>query len=80
MTRADLRRALQEKGFTYREADKILSAMIASWVDALRNGQKLELPIGDITLVRVRPYRDYKLGKIVTYRRPRFIFKEKTDV
>lgn len=79
MTRKDLREALQSKGFTYREADKILSAMIDSWVQALKDGQKLELPFGDITMLRIKPYRDFKLGKIVQYRRPRFTFKEKTD-
>lgn len=79
MTRADLCKDLQEKGFTYRQANNIITAIIDSWIEGLKNGQKLELPFGDIVVLRIRPYRDFKLGRIVQYRRPRFTFKEKTD-
>lgn len=79
MTRKDLREDLQSKGFTYRQADKLITAIIDSWIEALKNGGKLELPFGDIIMLRIKPYRDFKLGRIVQYRRPRFTFKEKTD-
>lgn len=80
MTRDDLRKDLQDKGFTYREADKILTAIVESCTQHLKANSSLELPFGTITMERIRPHRHYKLGRIVEYRRPRFTFKENTDV
>lgn len=80
MTKKDLRKVLMEKGLTYRQADQVLGTIVEYLTQHLKTHDSLELPFGTITKERVRPYRDYKLGRIVEYRRPKYSFKEKTNV
>jgi nucleoid DNA-binding protein len=77
LTRADLRKMLQEIGLTYRQADVILDVMLDYFVSQLKTTGELELSFGTITMKQQKRRRAYKLGCIVEYHRPKFTFKEK---
>jgi nucleoid DNA-binding protein len=78
LTRASLRKALQEKGFTYREAREIVKTVINSLTIALKTGRTIDTPLGKMTRVEPKPKRAYRFGKIVkTHTKPKVHFRRK---
>jgi nucleoid DNA-binding protein len=78
ITRTDLRKALQQKGFTYRESRIIVTIIIDSIKDKLKKGEQIDLPIGRMTPVSPEPKRAYQLGKMVkTYTKKKIHFRRK---
>jgi len=78
ITRSHIRKSLQDKGFTYREARDIVSVLFDVLVEELKKTGKLELPFGSFTMHEPTPKRLYRLGKIVTvYKGPRIHFRKK---
>jgi nucleoid DNA-binding protein len=77
MDRRDLRDALQDAGFTYRDARRIVSAIIDAMKTQLKRGT-LDLPFGTITLERRVAIRAIRFGRISRiYRRPKATFRKK---
>lgn len=65
LTRQDLIRDLRNLGFTYRQANLLLSATLDAMVRTIAQGNTIELPFGTIRVVPAKPTREWKLGKVV---------------
>jgi len=80
VTRRSLVKDLQSKGFTYKQSRAIVKAMIDAMTWAIKNGQLLELPFGELYILRRIPQRAYRLNKIVRlYSRAKVKFREADD-
>jgi len=77
MTRATIRKTLQDKGFTYREARKVVSQIFKFLVQELKTKGEVTLPFGTLTMKAPSNRRAYKLGKLAKYSKPSVRFKEK---
>lgn len=66
LTRSQLRKDLQEIGFTYREARNLVGAIIDAITKRLKNEGTLDAPFGTLTIKTPVPRRAFKLGRIVT--------------
>lgn len=78
VTRSDLRKSLQEKGFTYREARKVISALFDILTEELKKGNTLDLPFGKMTPSKPIPKRLYRLRRIViTHTKTKIHFRRK---
>lgn len=67
MDRRDLRNALQDAGFTYRDARKIVSIIVEVMAKELKEKHELHLPFGTVSLRLPRPKRRISLGRIAIY-------------
>lgn len=77
ITRAFLRRTLQDKGFTYREARSLVTVIIDALTKEVKKGA-ISTPFGTLTMIKPEPGRAYRLGKIVrTGRKPKVHFRSK---
>jgi nucleoid DNA-binding protein len=78
VTRSDLRKALQDEGFTYRESRLIINTIINAITEKLKMGEIVDTSFGKMTPVSPKPKRAYQLGKIVnTHTKPKVHFRRK---
>lgn len=78
LNRRGLAKALEECGFSYRDARTFVTVLINELTHELKTNGKLDLPFGTITLVAPKPQRAYRLGQIVQiYSKNRAHFRKK---
>lgn len=70
LDRRGLIKDLQSQGFTYREANKIVSSIIQTIVNALKRKETVELPFGKL-LAKKNPEEisRWQFGKIARWNR-----------
>ena len=77
LTRNVLISELQDKGFTYRDARKIVSAVVEVMTKTIKEKKKLDLPFGVLSMRIPDVTRRVSFGRIVRHgRTPRFKFVE----
>lgn len=78
ITRADLCKDLQSKGFSVRSAHLILNVILDTIIEKIKKKEEVDLPIGKMKLVQPESKRAYRFGKIVkTYTKSKVHFRRK---
>ncbi len=60
--------ALTAKGFSYREADKIISAIFESMKQAILRREPVELPFGTLRVIEKDTGRKWRFGRVIRFR------------
>lgn len=82
LTRAGLRKALQDIGFSYRDSRKLVKSILNALTTELKTKGKLQLPFGELTIkTSPPPKRRYRFGKLTTIfkRQKRVRYKHMKD-
>ena len=57
--------ALVEQGFSFREADQVIAAMLEAMKEALQRHESVQLPFGKLVVAKKPPTRRWRFGRVV---------------